>query len=191
MKEVFGGLSGLETVFLACALAGSLLFIIRLILQFLGGGGDIHTEISADHADADYSDSDVSFKLLTIQGLTAFFMMFGMVGFALLRGNKTNEGIAVSAALAAGLATVWLIGKIFALIKGLQSSGTIENKNAVGEKGTVYLTIPSGGTGKVQVTVKGRMRVFDAVSDNLEAIKTGSRIKVLDVNDAILVVEKI
>lgn len=191
MKEVFVNLSGLETVFLACALAGSLLFAIRLVLQFLGGGGEVHTEISTDHTDTDYSDSDVSFKLLTIQGLTAFFMMFGMVGFALLRGSKTNEGLAVAAALAAGLATVWLIGKIFDLIKGLQSSGTIENKNAVGEKGTVYLTIPAGGTGKVQVIVKGRMRVFDAVSDSLEAIKTGSRIKVLDVNDAILVVEKI
>jgi membrane protein implicated in regulation of membrane protease activity len=165
--------------------------VIRFILQLIGvQDADDATDISVGHADVTHADADVSFKLLTLQGLTAFFMMFGLVGFALLRENKAGNGVALIGALAAGVGTVWIIGRIFGAVKKLQSSGTIDNASAVGEQGSVYLTIHARGTGKVQVTIKGRLREMDAVSTTGEEISTGERIKVSAVNGSTLVVEK-
>lgn len=185
-------LSGLEIFFLICAITGGGLFVVRFIIQLLGGAdADADADIGTGHADVTHADADVSFKLLTMQGLTAFFMMFGLVGFALLRENRAGNGIALTGALAAGLGTVWVIGRIFTGVKKLQSSGTIDNNAAVGEQGTVYLTIHGKGAGKVQVAVKGRLREFDAVSKSGDEIKTGERIKVAAVNGSTVVVEKV
>ncbi len=183
--------TGLEKFFLICAFLGGVTFLIRFVLQLAGGNSDVNADIDVGHADVVHGDVDASFKILTLQGLTAFFMMFGLVGFVLLRESKVGNTLAVAGALIAGLASVWLIGKIFSSFKKLQSSGTIENKSAVGAEGTVYLTIHSGGTGKVQVSINGRLREFDAVSSMNEDITTGSRIRVKDINGRILVVEKI
>lgn len=190
MAGAFTDLTGLEMFFLICAFLGGVMFLIRLVLQMLGGDSDVDADIDVGHADVVHADSDVSFKLLTMQGLTAFFMMFGLVGFVLLRESKSGIAVAIAGALAAGLASVWLIGKIFSSFKKLQSSGTMDNTSAVGAEGTVYLTIHAGGTGKVQVSVKGRLREFDAVSKINEDIKTGSSIKVIDISGRTLVVEK-
>lgn len=184
--------SGLELFFIICAVIGGGLFIVRFVIQFFAGSGiDTDTDIQVGNADVDHVDADVSFKLLTLQGLTAFFMMFGLVGFAMLRESHASGGVALASALAAGIGTVWLIGKIFSSVKKLQSSGTMDNAGAVGEQGTVYLTIRAQGTGKVQVTMHGRPREFEAVAKNGAEIKTGERIRVLEVNSSVLVVEKI
>jgi len=191
MEGAVTDLSGLELFFLICAFLGGVMLLVRVVLQLVGGNSDVDTDIDVGHADVVHADADVSFRLLTLQGLTAFFMMFGLVGFVLLRENMFGNALAIAGALIAGLASVWLIGKIFSSFKKLQSSGTLDNASAVGEEGTVYLTIHAGGTGKVQVSVKGRLREFDAVSNMNKDIKTGSRIRVIDINGRILVVEKI
>lgn len=185
------GLTGLEIFFLICAVTGGGLFLVRFIVQLIGGGDLDDADIDVGHADVNHVDADISFKLLTVQGLTAFFMMFGLVGFALLRENRAGNGVALIGAVAAGLGSVWIIGRIFSAVKRLQSSGTMDNSRAVGEQGTVYLTIRSGGTGKVQVTMKGRLREFDAVSGQGTEIKTGERVRVSAVNGSTVTVEKI
>jgi membrane protein implicated in regulation of membrane protease activity len=190
MSGAATGLTGLELFFLISAVIGGGLFIVRFVIQLIGGDA-VDTEIDTGHADATHADADASFKLLTLQGLTAFFMMFGLVGFALLRENRAGNGVALAAATAAGLGTVWIIGRIFSAVRKLQSSGTVDNANAVGEEGTVYLTIRSAGGGKVQVPVKGRLREFEAVAQSGEELKTGERIKVVGVNGSVLVVEKL
>lgn len=181
--------SGLELFFIVCAVIGGGLFLVRFMIQ-LFGGSDTDADLEVGHADVDHVDADVSFKLLTLQGLTAFFMMFGLVGFAMLRESHASGGAALTSASVAGLGTVWLIGRIFSSVKKLQSSGTMDNAAAIGEQGTVYLTIRAQGTGKVQVTMQGRPREFEATAKDGAEIKTGERIRVLEVNGSVLVVEK-
>jgi membrane-bound ClpP family serine protease len=43
----------------------------------------------------------------------------------------------------------------------------------------------------VQVTLQGRPREFEAVAKDGAEIKTGERIRVLEVNSSVLVVEKV
>jgi hypothetical protein len=179
-----GESSGLELLFILCAAIGGGLFAIRLVFFFLGGFGD--TDADGDVGDAgdigdigDAAESAASFQLLTLQGITAFLAMFGLVGLA---GHKADLGGALSVAggVAAGLVAVVIITKLLAALLKLQSSGTINLKNAIGQDGTVYLNIPAEGTGKVQVEIQERLMVLEAVSADKTDLKTDDKVKVIE-----------
>jgi len=196
------GLSVLDKVYLGCGAVGSLLFVIRMILMFVtgmddGGGGEVDgggadADVQVDGPDGDHVSSDVSFHLLSFQGLTAFFMMFGLVGLAMSAGSGLGWYISMPSAVVAGLGTVWVIGRLFKAFGKMQHSGTMNLRAAVGQEGTVYLTIPADERGKVRVSVQDRLKVLDAVSADKEEIKTDKRVKVVDVIDGnVLVVRKV
>lgn len=196
-----GNLSWIEIFYWACAIGGGTLFILRTIMIFVGGGldhdlGDIstdvevHTDLGADTTSDHPGDADLSFKLASLQGLTAFFTIFGLVGLALLRLDW-HVLLTFLGATAAGLLAVWILGILFTQMKRLQSEGTLNIKNAVGQTGAVYLTIPAEGSGQVRVTVQGSLRIFNAVSQNKKKIPTGAGIRVVGITaDNTLVVEK-
>jgi len=188
-------LNGLEIFFLICATTGGILFLVKLIMQFVGADHDVdHGDGDIGHADSPsdaHADSDISFKVLSLHGITSFFMMFGLVGFALYRESRVGALLAILGAMAAGGASVWVIAKLFSTMFKLQSSGTLDIMSTVGTEGKVYLTIPAKGQGAVMVSVKNRLREFDAVSQDKQEIKSGERIRVVWVNGNILVVEKI
>jgi membrane protein implicated in regulation of membrane protease activity len=182
-------LTAMETFYAACALFGGALFLARTVMMFLGHSGDVETDFHAGEA---HGDADVGFKLLSLHGLTAFFMMFGLVALALSKQNHVAELWAVAGGVAGGLLTVWLIGKIFIGMKSLQSDGTMRVENAVGQEGSVYLTIRPGKTGQVSVPVQGQLRIFDASTEESAELKTGERVKVVRVaGGSVLVVAKV
>ncbi|UCD53570.1 MAG: hypothetical protein JSW27_13140 [Phycisphaerales bacterium] len=197
--------SGTEKLYLVCAVIGGVLFVVRLVLQFVGGdgGGDYDAgaadvaggEIDGGFAEdvgGDVDDAYLSFKILSFQGLTAFFMMFGLVGLAMARQTQHNATTCLVVATGAGLGTVWIIGLIFRKAAALQASGNINLRNAIGQEGEVYLTIPNAGTGKAKVTVQDRLRIYNAISNDKTEIKTGQRVRVVEVTPQdVLVVEKV
>jgi hypothetical protein len=209
-----------DQVFLGCAVVGATLFVLRLIMFFVGfGEADVEADFDVDvdmdfdadvggdvDMDADVGgdvDADVDagagahahdagFKLLSFQGITGFFMMFGLVGLALHRNTGTGEPLAVLGGSAAGLGIMWLTAKLFSIFRSLQSVGTADIRTAVGQEASVYLTIRQGGIGKVQVNVQERLKVLDAVTEQQETLATGARVKVVAVrDDNMLVVEKL
>jgi membrane protein implicated in regulation of membrane protease activity len=212
MGAFFVSLNAAEKVFFICALVGGLMFIGRMILAFIGG--QHHGDFSGDggggfelHHDADFdgghdighdagnemdNDSDSSFKLLSLQGITAFFMMFGLVGLALSKQGGAATFGAVLGATAAGFFSMWIMAKIFKGMTRLQSDGTLDIRNAVDQEGTVYLKIPAEGEGKIHITIQGSLREMTAVSKYKTEIKTGERIVVDSITaENILVVRKI
>ena len=201
--------STMEKLYLVCAIIGGILFVVRLVLQFVGGdsgsdydaaaadagGIDVHGDFDGhvgSHAGGDMHDAYLSFKILSFQGLTAFFMMFGLVGLAMARQTDRDPTTCMVVALGAGFGTVWIIGLIFRKAGSLQASGNIDLRNAIGQEGEIYLTIPSAGTGKAQVTVQERLGIYNAVTNDKTEIKTGQRVRVVEVTPQdVLVVEKI
>jgi len=180
-----GELSRLELTFAICAVVGGTLFVMRMVLFALGMGGD---DLDAD---ADL-EGDSGFSGLSIHGLTAFFMMFGLVGLALLRGSGQPPSVAIMGAVLAGGGSLLLSSQIFRAFRRLQETGTIDYSAAVGEEGSVYLTISKGGVGQVQITFAGRSRVMDARSENGEEIPTDHRVRVRRLIEGnVLVVEEI
>lgn len=198
-------LTWIEIIYWGSTIIGGTLFVLRTILLLVGGGIghddfdthfdggiDVDHDISldADHTDS-FADSDFSFKLLSMQGLTAFFMMFGLVGLALLKA-KIAVAITMFGGGVAGSFAVWVISLIFVQMKRLQSDGTLNIQNAIGQSGSVYLIIPTKGTGQVQVTVQGALRIFDAISTDGDIIETGKKIRVSGtIDNNTLVVENI
>lgn len=189
-------LSWIEIIYWGATLIGGTLFILRTILFLVGGGldhdvmdadfdgdlpGDHDFQLDLDHVDS-IADSDFSFKILSIQGVTAFFTMFGLIGLALLRANLAIIWTILGGS-AAGLFAVYIISLLFSQLQRLQSDGSLNIQNAVGQKGKVYLAIPAAGSGQVQISVQGTMRLLDAVSEENRKIKTGSAVQVTGVID--------
>jgi hypothetical protein len=198
MSSFMAGLSVLEKIYLACAVFGGGFFILRTILM-LTGIGDTDTDVDADAGDFDHADVDPEdhfddidhgdhghhdggLKLLTVQGLTAFIMMFGLTGFAVSRGSVLGSIFTIAIGILVGLFAMWLVAKGFALMKSLQSSGNIQIFDAIGEEGTVYLTIPAEGIGKIRITISGRLKVVDAVSQDKVELKTGTGVRVTEIS---------
>jgi hypothetical protein len=149
------GLSLIEVIYWASTIIGGTLIILRLGMIFIGGdisddGLDSAFDAGHIHTDGDHSDADTSFKLLSVQGLTSFFMMFGLVGLALLQANL-HVLITIIGGTVAGLVTVAVTSFIFSQMRRLQTEGTIDVQNTIGSEGTVYLTISKNGTGQVAV----------------------------------------
>ena len=178
-------LTWIETVYLASAVVGGLLFFLRMLLfLFAGGIGE-----NLEAFDADTPDGD-AFPALSLQSISAFFMMFGLVGLTLYSLDVHLVWV-ILGSLVAALFSVWVIGILFTAMRRLQSSGNIKIDSAVGAVGTVYLTIPAGKTGQVSISVQGSLRTYDAVSKDGKQIKTGETIQVVAVvGTRTLVVQK-
>ncbi len=78
---------------------------------------------------------------------------------------------------------------IFALISLLKHEGNVRIQNAIGQPGTVSLTVPADrtGVGKVNVAVQGRFLEYHAVTDG-EAIPRNVSVTVLGLAGSQLVV---
>ena len=185
------GLTWIELIYWVATLVGGTLFLIRLGLMLIGGGvSDEALDTALDNVTG-LHDADISFKLLSVQGLTSFFMMFGLVGLALLKADL-HVLITLVGGVAAGLVTVAVSGLIFSQMKRLQTEGNINIQNTVGSEGNVYLTIPKDGTGQVQIIVQGSLKIFDATSNQKNTIATGDRVRVVGVATGnTLIVEKV
>jgi len=207
----FQSLNSLEMVFLACATVGGLLFLARFVLMFVvgahgdstgadAGGTDLHgggADVDAGSADAsggsaDHAhDADVTFKFLSLQGITAFFMMFGLVGLAMSRGSNLHFLFSIAGGLVAGVLTVWILDRLFRLFGRMQHSGTVDLRNAVGQEGRVYMRITEKEPGKIQISIQGRLMTLDAVAADGKAIMTDEPVKVMSIRSgSMLVVER-
>lgn len=195
-------LSFIEIVYWASAIIGGTLFIFRAVLFFIAGDvsdvegtdgffgtGDV--DIADGSAEIHHGDTDLSFKLLSLQSLTAFFMMFGIFGLAFVAAGW-DVIWTVFGGVAIGVFAMWVLGLIFNTMVRLQSEGTIDLENAIGQEGSVYLTVPANGSGRVQVIVQGSLKIYDAISGNKKKIATGEKVKVVGVvTGNTLIVEKL
>lgn len=194
MTSFFGGLDGFAIFFLLCALIGGFFVLLRFIVQFVGGEvSDVSIDPQLDvELEVQHADSDLGFKLLSLQGLSAFLLMFGLVGLALYQQSRAGFLLSIVGAVVAGLIAVWVIGRLFALAHRMQSSGSRDNIAAApGCSGTVYTRIAAGGNGQVTIAIQGRQREFVAMAVDGSEVPSGTPVRVVRVNAGILVVEKL
>jgi hypothetical protein len=178
MIEWFASHNTIEQVFLLSGIVGGVIILFQLILMIVGldhHGTDVHV------------DSDAGFQALTIQGVSSFFAMFGIVGYTLYHSALLGALGALISGVAAGAFSMWLIQKIFRSLLKLQSSGTVSLYAAVGSEGSVYLTVGKEG-GRVQINFANRLREFEAISADGSTIPTGTPIRVQSVTANTLVV---
>ena len=187
-------LKPIEFFYLICIVVGGLLFLIRAIL-FAIGGGDSDVDVNTD-ADIDLNGTvdhvaEPGMRLISMQGITGFFLMLGLVGMAMSRGG-IREIWTILGGAAAGFITMLVVARVMVSMQRLQTDGTMRMEDAIGKEGKVYLTIPAGGTGKVSIVIQGGLREFEATSAVKERIPTGETVRVVRlVSNRILVVERV
>lgn len=180
MKEFFDGMSTFEQTYWIIALIGSVIFIIILIMIFLGG--DMDSDMEMDGTDFEADDGGVGFQFFTLKNLVAFFTIFGWTGVVCTDYNLSN-GLTLVIAIIAGLLMMVVTSSLFYFMHRLAESGTLQIKNALGVIGDVYLPIGANRskTGKVQIKVQGSLRELEALTDENEDLPTGAVVKVIEI----------
>ncbi|PKQ62931.1 hypothetical protein BZG01_16755 [Labilibaculum manganireducens] len=189
ISDWWSSMEMVEKIFWSISVPFSLLFLIQIVLTFVGGDID---DMSAE-GDADAAvegDAGIDFQFISLKNLIAFFAVFGWTGIICL-DMGLGAGVSTLIATLAGLAMMLIMASILYFMGKLVEEGTLNINNAKGKIGNVYLSVPANrkGMGKVQIEVQG-LQTLDAVTDSDSDIPTGAVIQVVDVlNDQILIVK--
>lgn len=169
-------------------LSASLIFVIQSILTFIGADADANLDVDVDTSmdGADLSNIDTGANLYTFRNFVNFCLGFGWSAI-LLQASISSPVLLILVSALIGVALVMAVMYLFKLLSSMQQSGNINvQKQAAGCEGKVYLTIPAarGGSGKVQITIAGSVREYDALTESETVLKTGTPIRVVDALDA-------
>ena len=185
----YDGEGTLGLIFASSALLGGILFLLWFALMMIGGiAADLFDGIFG--TDFDAMGADASFKALTFQGVMAFMLFFGLGGLWILDGNSEQGSLAIVVGSIAGFGSMYGTGKLFQLFVALQSDGTIDMDDSIGSVGTIYLRIPEGGVGQIQVESGNAMRTYNAKSEDGQPLATGDFAEVIEVISSTLIVRR-
>jgi hypothetical protein len=173
----------MELFYTWCATIAGILFLGQFVLGLLGivddvGLGGIDGADGLDHADGFDHAGGAFVGFFSFRALTAAVTIFGLSGLAASKQwHDPNHVFLV--ALASGGAVLVGVGYLIRSMLQLASSGSVDDRNAVGRTGSVYLSVPgaAGGQGKVTVLVQGRSMEYRAVTEG-EPLPTGTAVVV-------------
>lgn len=202
----WNGLPTAAQIFACVAIPASLLLLLQTIMMFLGFGGesedlgggvpdDVPDDIPdmPDAGDGVFGDNMATenpdgfgfdgLRIFTMRGIIAFFVVFGWIG-VVMDSSGCPLYATLPVAFVGGLAIMLVLALVFRAVMKLRGDGNTDNRNAIGVSGKVYLTIPPArtGEGKVNVMLQGSYVERDAVTDETEAIPTGTEVVVIGVS---------
>lgn len=189
MNQLFEGMPGLYQAFWWVAIIASIIFVIQTILTFAGA------DHNADGINADFSGNldsvDAPFQMFTLRNLINFLLGFGWSGVAFYRSIPNNFFL-ILVATCIGIVFILAFFFIIRQILRLSEDNTFDINKLIGLHGDVYLFIPENmtGKGKVQISVKGATHELPAMTQG-EAIPTGVSVKVVRIDNNILIVKQI
>ena len=171
------------------ALPVSIFFGLQTIMTFIGlSGGEADVDMDADGNDT----GDMPFEIFTLRNLINFLLGFSWTGISLY--NKfENKTILILIAVLVGISFVVVFFFLIKQILKLSEDNSFKIENTLNKTADVYLTIPESksGKGKVQISVNGSFHELDAMTLSTEKIPSGAVIKVIAVENNILIVEKL
>jgi hypothetical protein len=198
----------LDTIFLVAAVIGGTVLVCQFILTLVGlghdgfdgghhvgdlsgshVGGDFHGDAHGGdsmhgHADGDqhHPDSSWLFGVLSFRTLVAAIAFFGVAGKAALSAGYTSASSLILATLI-GFSAMYGMYWLLRLVGSLNSAGNERIVNAIGRQATVYIPIPIAGkgAGKVQLSMQNRIVEYQAVTDDVEPLKTGESVEVVGI----------
>lgn len=188
MNEWFSAFEPFEKVYWSIALIASIIFIILIILTFVGGDFDETGDVDADID----SDTGIGFQFLSFKNLIGFFTIFGWTGIACLE-EGLSKGLTIIISIVCGLLMMFVMASLFYYLGKLSSSGSLKIKNALNQVGEVYLTIGANRSriGKVHIKIQGGVRELDALTDETSDLHQGDIITVTQITGTgILIVNK-
>lgn len=183
MIEWFNSLDAIQKIFWACAIIGSIFFVIQVILLFIGLDSDADIATDTPDFDGDTTDVGGGFSLFSIKNLVNFIVGFGWGGVC-LRNTIENSTLLTIVALFVGFAFIGIFFVIYKQTRKLETNGAFRIADCLDKVADVYLRIPNKGEGKgkVQISVNGSIHEIDALSNDT-AIATGAKVKIIEIID--------
>ncbi len=190
MKEWFDGWwDGLNfelQIYYGIAIIAMASMLIQLLLSFFMGMDDGHADLGA-------GDHPSGLSIFSVRGVTAFFLGFGWSGVIC---TKAGLGTLLTVAISLGVGGALMVAILFMMLTVLrmQSSGTLNYDNAIGQIGTVYVTVPPGqrAGGQIETLIQGRLVTAEALQRGTEPIAPGTKVRVVEkIGGSTLVVETI
>ena len=184
-------LSATLKIFYGIAIGAGVVLGLQMITAFLFGGTDSEVGDFSDTDGLDHHDSGVG--VLSLKSLTAFFTGFGWTAIGFVRMGLSLPVVLLFAGLI-GLGMMFLIYYMMKNLMRLSDSGTMDYANAVGQPGTVYVTIPpaKGPGGQVETMIQGRLVTAEAMQRGTEPLKPGTKVQVIEkVGTSTLIVEPV
>jgi membrane protein implicated in regulation of membrane protease activity len=159
------------------------LFIQMILSLFMGLGDEAGALGAGDHASG--------LSIFSVRSVTAFFVGFGWTGVIC---TKAGYGLPLTLVLSVFAGALLMAAIIFMMLSfiRLQSSGTLDYANAVGQIGTVYVTVPPGqrSGGQVEALIQGRFVIAEALHRGAEPISPGTKVRVVEkIGASTLVIE--
>jgi hypothetical protein len=163
MIEWWSSLSLELMIFYGIGILALVAVVVQILMTLIGfdtDGLDVGFDVDIGEG---YPESS-GIGLFSSQTLAAFFLAFGWMGVALLKGGNSifiSTLIAVIVGFGAMFAMFFTIRQMLKL----QSKGNLNYSSVIGEEATVYVTLPGDnqdGGGQVQVMIQGRLTVASA-----------------------------
>ena len=200
--EWYNALPSTLQVYWVIALITSLIFLIQMVLTFIGiGDADTDVDFGGDAdlgGDAGFSDGDTldtggAMQLFTIRNFINFLLGLGWGGVCLY-SVIPNTIVLSLVSILVGVLFVYIFLIIYRQLRKLERNGAYHIDDCVGQTVDVYLTIPANrsGMGKVQISFSGSVQELAALTDSDTPLRSGSKVRVTEVIDGTTVlVEKL
>jgi hypothetical protein len=194
----WSALTVFDKILWGIAVFSSVTFLIQTILTFIGVGhhdADISMVHDFQHdtgTDSDGLEGSFFVGYFTIRNMIAFLLGFSWGGLV-FTGQQISKLWVILGGTIIGLVFVIAVMGIMKGLSKLISSGTISLNEALGKEGTVAIMIPGKmkGRGKVNVSIRGKLMDLAAISREEETLKRGQQVKIIDLSNEQLIVEKI
>jgi len=189
ITEWLTGMPSMLQFFWGCALVGSLIFGVQMVLTLLGmDHAGVDAGFDFDGADASWFDSDTMdmggpLALFSVRGLINFILGLGWGGVAFYDAFEQKIWVVLLAILV-GLAFAWIFFYIKKQTRKLEANGAFNINLCLDKTANVYLRIPAAGAGKgkVQISVNGAAHEIDALTQGDE-LPSGTLVRVVEIID--------
>lgn len=174
IADWWNGLNFELQMFYGVALLASALVVIQLVLAVFGFDSDA----SADISGGDF-DHGSGIGIFSTQTLAAFFLGFGWSGVVAIRAGLSTLP-AIFVAFGVGVVSMAAMFVMLRSLLSLQAKGNLDYDSAIGNEGTVYVTIPGSDQdgGQIQVTFQGRLTTASARKVSPGEMKPGERVRI-------------
>jgi hypothetical protein len=182
--------------FLGIFLVGVVFSALSLVLGGHGDGDhdfghetdhDTDHDHGSEHHGENGESSIFSVGMFSMRGIILLTSGFGGIGF-LVQVSTGKVFFSTAAGIVGGYVFAFIVLYALKIFKSQQANSLIELKSAVGIQGVVTVSIPSTGVGEVRLTVSGMEMSKTAVSKNGVPIRSGTPVRVEEVNGSTLVV---
>ncbi|MGF1657228.1 MAG: NfeD family protein [Verrucomicrobiales bacterium] len=172
MWEWLSELSLLHQVLFGMGAVGFVIVALQTLLSFFG----------LDHANVDLGGHDTGLWFLSVRSICAFLGGFGW-GTLIVDLQINNLLVAFPIGFLVGTVFMMTVYFLLAFALRLQDQGNLNYQNAVGQTGTVYVSIPPSneGSGQIEVMFQNRLSTLEAITRGDTKLAPGQKVRVIEV----------